>query len=62
MSEKKLVRIRQVKSAISTKPGHREVLRGLGLRGIRHEVEREDTPAVRGMLNKVSFLVQVVED
>ena len=62
MSEKKTVRIRQVKSAISTQPGHRKVLDGLGLRGIRHEVEREDSPAVRGMLAKVSFLVEVVED
>ena len=62
MSEKKTVRIRQVRSSISTKPGHREALRGLGLRGIRHEVEREDSPAVRGMVAKVSFLVEVVED
>jgi large subunit ribosomal protein L30 len=62
MSEKKTVRIRQVRSSISTKPGHREILRGLGLRGIRHEVEREDSPAVRGMVSKVSFLVEVVED
>ncbi len=62
MSEKKMFRIRQVRSSISTKPEHREVLRGLGLRGIRHEVEREDSPAVRGMVAKVSYLVEVVED
>jgi len=60
MSEKK-IRIRQVKSAIGTRPAHREVLRGLGLRRIRHEVEREDTAAVRGMLAKVSYLVEVIE-
>jgi large subunit ribosomal protein L30 len=61
MSQKKTIRIRQVKSAIGTKPNHREVLRGLGLRRIRHEVEREDTPAVRGMIAKVSYLLEVSE-
>jgi large subunit ribosomal protein L30 len=61
MSKTKTIRIRQVKSAIGTVPAHREVLRGLGLRRIRHEVERHDTPAVRGMLSKVSYLVEVIE-
>ncbi len=61
MSQKKTIRIRQVKSAIGTKPAHREVLRGLGLRRIRHEVEREDTPAVRGMIAKISYLLEVSE-
>jgi large subunit ribosomal protein L30 len=62
MSESKRIRIRQVRSAISTIPAHREILRGLGLRKIRHEVEREDSPAVRGMLAKVAYLVEVVEN
>ena len=61
MSEKKTIRIRQVRSSIGTKPGHRETLRGLGLRRIRHEVERVDSPAVRGMVAKVSYLVEVIE-
>jgi len=61
MSEKKSLRIRQVRSSISTKPQHREALRGLGLRRIRQEVVREDTPAVRGLVSKVAFLVEVVE-
>jgi large subunit ribosomal protein L30 len=61
MSKSKKIRIRQIRSAIGTVPAHREVLRGLGLRRIRHEVEREDSPAVRGMLSKVSYLVEVVE-
>jgi large subunit ribosomal protein L30 len=60
--EGKKIRIRQVRSAIGTKSGHREVLRGLGLRRIRHEVVREDTPAVRGMVNKVSYLLEVHEE
>jgi large subunit ribosomal protein L30 len=61
MSQKKTIRIRQVKSAIGTKPAHREVLRGLGLRRIRHQVEREDSPAVRGMIAKISYLLEVSE-
>jgi large subunit ribosomal protein L30 len=61
MAEKKSIRIRQVRSAIGTKPKHREILRGLGLRRIRHEVVREDSAAVRGMLAHVSYLVEVVE-
>ncbi|HEX9799628.1 MAG TPA: 50S ribosomal protein L30 [Thermoanaerobaculia bacterium] len=60
-AKKKNVRIRQVRSAIGTKPQHREVLRGLGLRGIRHEIVREDSAAIRGMVNQVSHLVELVE-
>jgi len=60
--EGKKIRIRQVRSSIGTKSGHREVLRGLGLRRIRHEVVREDTPAVRGMVNKVRYLLEVDEE
>lgn len=59
---KKKIRIRQVGSSISTRQSHRDALRGLGLRRIRHEVERDDTPAVRGMIAKVSYLVEIVED
>jgi large subunit ribosomal protein L30 len=60
--EGKKLRIRQVRSSIGTIREHREVLRGLGLRRIRHEVVREDTPAVRGMVNKVSYLLEVHEE
>jgi large subunit ribosomal protein L30 len=59
--DKKTVRIRQVRSSIGTKREHREVLKGLGLRRIRHEVEREDTPAVRGMISKVAYLLEIIE-
>jgi ribosomal protein L30 len=38
------------------------VLRSLGLRRIRHVVERPDTAAVRGMVNKIPHLVQILED
>jgi large subunit ribosomal protein L30 len=57
----KTIRIRQVRSAIATPRSHREVLRGLGLRRPRHEVVRLDNPAIRGMVNKISYLVEVVE-
>lgn len=60
--ESKKIRIRQVRSSIGTRREHREVLRGLGLRRIRHEVVREDSPAVRGMVNKVSYLLEVREE
>ena len=64
MSKKasKMIRIRQVQGTIGAKESHREVLRGLGLRRIRHEVDREDTPAVRGMIAKIPYLVEVVEE
>ncbi len=61
MSESK-IRIRQVRSSIGTKPEHRELLRGLGLRRIRHEVTREDSASVRGMVARISYLVEIVED
>ena len=61
-SEQKVLRIRQVRSGIGTVKGHREVLRTLGLRRIRHEVVRADTPAVRGAIAKVGYLLEVVEE
>jgi large subunit ribosomal protein L30 len=60
--DKKTIRIRQIRSSIGTKREHREVLRGLGLRRIRHEVERQDTPAVRGMIHKISYLLEIIEE
>jgi large subunit ribosomal protein L30 len=60
--KKSTIRIRQVRSTIGAIPSHREVIRGLGLRRIRHEVQREDTPAVRGMVARVSHLVEVIEN
>ena len=59
--EGKTIKIRQVRSGIGTKKGHREVLRSLGLRRIRDEVERPDTPAVRGMVAKIQYLLEVEE-
>jgi large subunit ribosomal protein L30 len=58
----KTIRIRQVRSVIGTRRPHREVVRGLGLRRIRDEVVRPDTPAVRGAVAKVSYLLEIVEE
>lgn len=56
---KKTVKVTQIKSAIGRLPKHRATLTGLGLRRINHTVELEDTPAVRGMINKVYYMVKV---
>ncbi|MEM1202110.1 MAG: 50S ribosomal protein L30 [Acidobacteriota bacterium] len=61
-NEKKLLRIEQYRSPIGYPKTQREVLRGLGLRRIRHVVERQDTPAVRGMVKKIPHLVRIIED
>lgn len=53
----KTIKITQVRSLIGTRPEHRASVRGLGLRRIRHTVELADSPEVRGMLKKVSYLV-----
>lgn len=58
----KSLRIRQIRSPIGRPREQREVLRSLGLRRIRHVVERSDTPAVRGIVKKISHLVEIVED
>jgi large subunit ribosomal protein L30 len=52
--------VKLVKSIAGCKQSHRDTVRGLGLRRINHTVELEDTPSVRGMINKVYYLVQVV--
>lgn len=53
------VRVTLVRSINGTIGKHRESVRGLGLRRMHHTVELEDTPAVRGMINKVHYLVRV---
>jgi large subunit ribosomal protein L30 len=54
----KKVRVTLVRGVIGTRESHRATVRGLGLRRINHTVELEDTPAVRGMINKVSYLLK----
>lgn len=56
------MRVTLVKSLIGTIGHHRDTVKGLGLRKLNHTVELEDTPATRGMVNKVSYLVRVEKD
>lgn len=60
MSETKTVTVKLVKSLIGTRETHRSTVRGLGLRRLNSVAVLEDTPAVRGMINKVSYLVKVI--
>ena len=52
--------VKLVRSVAGTKESHRATVRGLGLRKTNSTATLEDTPSVRGMINKVSYLVQVV--
>lgn len=54
------IKVKLVKGLIGTRDSHRATVRGLGLRRVNSVSELEDTPAVRGMINKVSYLVKVV--
>ena len=60
MSDKKTVKIKLVRSPIGTKASHRATVAGLGLRKLGSERVLEDTPAVRGMINKIVYLVKVL--
>jgi len=60
MADKK-IKVTLNKSTIGRLKSHRACIAGLGLRRIRHTVEVTDTPAVRGMINKVSYMVSVEE-
>ena len=57
MADKK-IKVTLVKSLIGTKQSHRATVRGLGLRRLNSSAELQDTPAVRGMINKVAYLVK----
>ena len=54
------VKVQLVKGLIGTRESHRATVRGLGLRRVNSVAELQDTPSVRGMINKVSYLVKVV--
>ena len=55
----KKIRVRLLKSINSVKRTHADTVRGLGLKRIDHVVELVDTPAVRGMIEKVNYLVRI---
>ncbi|AKJ69837.1 50S ribosomal protein L30 [Pandoraea thiooxydans] len=54
------IKVQLIRSLIGTRESHRATVRGLGLRRLNSISELQDTPAVRGMINKVSYLVKVV--
>ena len=60
MSNTPRVKVQLVRSPTGCKESHRATVRGLGLRKINSISELEDTPAVRGMINKISYLVKVL--
>ena len=61
MSEVKQLKVTLKKSIIGTPRKHRECVKSLGLRRINHQVMLQNNPSVRGIINKVHYLVQVEE-
>lgn len=59
MAKSKTVKVTLVRSPISSQPKHKLCLQGLGIRRMHQTVELEDTPAVRGMINKISYMLSV---
>ena len=57
---KQTLKVKLVRSIAGTRESHRATVRGLGLRKLNSESTLEDTPAVRGMIEKVSYLVKVL--
>ncbi len=60
MAEQKTLKVQLVRSPIVTQESHRATVRGLGLRKLNSVSELQDTPAVRGMINKIAYLVRVL--
>jgi large subunit ribosomal protein L30 len=55
----KTIKVKLLKSVSGCKQGHRDTVRGLGLKRINHVVELADTPEVRGMIHRVNYLVRI---
>jgi len=62
MTDKKMMKVKLVRGTSGRLEAHKACVRGLGLRRMHQVVEVEDTPCTRGMVNKVSYMVQVVEE
>lgn len=60
-AKKKQLRVKLVRSPITTLPNHKKCVKGLGLRRMHQTVIVADHPAIRGMINKVSYLLSVEE-
>ena len=61
MADAKKIKVTLVKGVARTREDHRATVRGLGLKWTNHTVELVDTPSVRGMINKVSYLLKVAD-
>ena len=61
MAKKKQIKVTLVRSPIGFQPKHRECVRGLGLKRMHQTVVLEDTPAIRGMVNRIDYMVRVEE-
>lgn len=59
--KKNKIKITQIRSRIGYKPKAKKTLDALGLRKINHTVEKFDTPAIRGMIKKIEYLLKVEE-
>ena len=59
MTNQKMIKVTLLKSTIGRLEAHKACVRGLGLRRLHHSVTVIDTPANRGMINKVSYMLQV---
>jgi large subunit ribosomal protein L30 len=57
----KTIQIKLVRSPIGRRQDQKDTVRALGLRRLHQTVEREDTPVVRGMVNKIAHLLEVTE-
>ena len=57
----KKLKVTQVRSRYGRLPSHRATVVGLGLRRMHHTVELEDTPAIRGMIKKIEYMLKVEE-
>jgi large subunit ribosomal protein L30 len=53
------IKVQLLKGLAGCRQSHRDTIRGLGLKRINHVVELNDTPEVRGMINKVNYLVRI---
>ncbi|MEN8168628.1 MAG: 50S ribosomal protein L30 [Pseudomonadota bacterium] len=62
MADKKMIKVKLVRSVHGRLASHKACVSGLGLRRMHQTVEVEDTPCTRGMINKVYYMVKVVED
>ena len=57
----KILKLTQIKSSIGYKPKAKATLEALGLRKVNHVVEKNDSPSIRGMINRIPYLLKIEE-